>query len=151
MIYSTTHKVFFRLADNTRKRWKKGYIMELMQNVAKMQNSQTQQPSNSVQMQELQTEAIQKAEINQEKSTEQNTQKIDSQKDMETLVKDLNDSIGPFRTSLRFGFDNTSEDFYVSVIESQTNRMISRFPAEKAAEFLPKIQEVNGFLFDQKG
>jgi flagellar protein FlaG len=131
--------------------------MELMQNVAKMQNSQnqaTQQQSNSVQMQQHQTEAIQKAEINQEKlaqETGQSSQKIDSEKDMEALVKELNESISPFRTSLRFGFDNVSEDFYVSVIESQSNRMISRFPAEKAADFLPKIQEVNGFLFDQKG
>ncbi|MEA1919177.1 MAG: flagellar protein FlaG [Campylobacterota bacterium] len=126
--------------------------MELMQNVAKMQNSQTtQQPSNNVQMQQHQAEAIQKAEINQEKLSNQNTQKIDSQKDMESLVKDLNDSISPFRTSLRFGFDNTSDDFYVSVIEAESNRLISRFPAEQAADFLPKIQEVNGFLFDQKG
>lgn len=128
--------------------------MELMQNVAKMQNSQTQQPSNSVQMQQHQTEAIQKAEINQEKLVQNNAQdgkKIDSEKDMESLVKELNESISPFRTSLRFGFDNTSEDFYVSVIESKSNRVISRFPAEKAADFLPKIQEVNGFLFDKKG
>jgi len=128
--------------------------MELMQNVAKMQNSQTQQPSNSVQMQQHQTEAIQKAEINQEKLVQDNAQdskNIDSEKDIESLVKELNESISPFRTSLRFGFDNTSEDFYVSVIESQSNRIISRFPAEKAASFLPKIQEVNGFLFDQKG
>jgi len=128
--------------------------MELMQNVAKMQHTQAEQPSNSVQMQQHQTEAIQKAEINQEKLVQENGQdskKIDSEKDMEALVKELNESISPFRTSLRFGFDNTSDDFYVSVIEAQSNRVISRFPAEKAAEFLPKIQEVNGFLFDQKG
>jgi flagellar protein FlaG len=128
--------------------------MELMQNVAKMQNSQIQPAQDSTpsaKMQQLQSESIQKTAINQEKISEQNTQKIDSEKDMETLVKELNESISPFRTSLRFGFDNTTEDFYVSVIESQSNRIISRFPAEKAAEFLPKIQEVNGFLFDQKG
>ncbi|MEA3522156.1 MAG: flagellar protein FlaG [Campylobacterota bacterium] len=128
--------------------------MELMQNVAKMQNSQTQpaqQASNTVQMQQHQAEAVQKAEINQEKLSEKNVVKIDSEKDMEALINELNDSISPFRTSLRFGFDNSSKDFYVSVIESQSNRLISRFPAEKAADFLPKIQEVNGFLFDQKG
>ncbi len=125
--------------------------MELMQNVAKMQNSQTQPAANSVQIQHHQTEAIQKAEINQEKTSEKNVQKIDSEKDVETLVKELNNSMSSLSTSLRFGFDNTSDDFFVSVIEAQTNRIISRFPAEKAAEFLPKIQEVNGFLFDQKG
>ncbi len=124
--------------------------MELMQNVAKMQNSQTQSTT-SEKLQQIQSQSIQKTEINQEKISEQSTQKIDSEKDMETLVKELNESISPFRTSLRFGFDNVSEDFYVSVIESRSNRVISRFPAEKAADFLPKIQEVNGFLFDQKG
>jgi len=128
--------------------------MELMQNVAKMQNSQMNAPSTnaSSQMQQHQVEAIQKAEINQQKLSESNEpQKIDSQKDMEDLVKELNQAIDPFHTSLRFGFDDTSEDFFVSVIESKSNRMIRRFPAEKAAEFLPKIQEVNGFLFDEKG
>ena len=133
--------------------------MELMQNVAKMQNSQTtsSQPSTSAQMQQHQVQAIEKATIHQQKMSEQNsvnnveTRKVDSQRDIEELVQDLNRALDPFNTSLRFGFDNRSEDFYVSVIEAQTNRMIRRFPAEKAAEFLPKIQEVNGFLFDEKG
>ncbi len=128
--------------------------MELMQNVAKMQNSQIQPKQNSdasAELQKIQSENIQKTEINQDEISKGETKKIDSQKDMKTLVKELNDSISPFRTSLKFGFDNTSDDFYVSVIESKSNRVISRFPAEKAANFLPKIQEVNGFLFDQKG
>jgi flagellar protein FlaG len=29
--------------------------------------------------------------------------------------------------------------------------MIRRFPAEQAADFLPKMQEVTGILFDSKG
>jgi flagellar protein FlaG len=129
--------------------------MELMQNVAKMQNSQTN-PARSegvaLQMKQHQAEAIQKAEIKQEKLTEETKpQQIDSEKDMSQLIEELNEAISPFRTSLRFGFDDSSEDFYVSVIESKTNKMISRFPAEQAATFLPKIQEVNGLLFDQKG
>lgn len=128
--------------------------MELMQNVAKMQNAQMNAPaaSSSNQMQQHRVEAIQQAEINQQKQEDLNSShKIDSQKDVEDLVKELNQAIDPFKTTLRFGFDNRSEDFYVSVIESESNRMIRRFPAEKAAEFLPKIQEVNGFLFDEKG
>jgi len=130
----------------------KGSIMELMQNVAKMQASQTTQPPvDSEQIQHRQVETTQKSDINQEKSSDKDINKIDSEKDVQSLIKELNESISPFRTSLKFGFDNTSEDFYVSVIESRSNRVISRFPAEKAAEFLPKIQEVNGFLFDKKG
>ncbi len=129
--------------------------MELMQNVAKMQNSQmntAKTESSAVQMQQHQAQAIQKAEIKQEQQSDQNqVKKIDTEKEMSQLIKELNDAISPFRTSLKFGFDNTSDDFYVSVIESKTNRMLSRFPAEQAVSFLPKIQEVNGLLFDQKG
>ncbi len=128
--------------------------MELMQNVAKMQNSQMNAPVSNAsnQMQEHRVEAIQQAEISQKKQDDQSApHKVDSQKDVEDLVKELNQAINPFNTSLRFGFDNRSEDFFVSVIESESNRIIRRFPAEKAAEFLPKIQEVNGFLFDEKG
>ena len=33
----------------------------------------------------------------------------------------------------------------------ETSKIIRRFPAEKAADFLPKMQEVTGMLFDMKG
>ncbi len=129
--------------------------MELMQNVAKMQHSQMKMEptqNSTAQMQKQQVQAIQKAQVQQEQQNEQNQiQKIETEKEMSQLVQELNDAISPFRTSLKFGFDNTTEDFYVSVIESKTNRIVSRFPAEEAVSFLPKIQEVNGLLFDQKG
>lgn len=84
-------------------------------------------------------------------ASEQKTSKIDSQEQMDQLIEKLNRSLDPFNTSLRFGFDNNSEDFYVSVVDTKTNRMLRRFPVEQAETLLPKIQEVNGFLFDQKG
>jgi len=79
-----------------------------------------------------------------------NTQQINSQKDVEDLVEQLNKAISPMTTSIKFGVDN-DDIFYVSVIEQNTHKMIRRFPAEKAASFLPKMQEVTGILFDSKG
>lgn len=126
--------------------------MELMQNVAKMQSSQLTSTVEkaeiakvSVQPTQLQQAASRAQEATFEKET---TQKIESAADMEKLVKQLNHALDPFRTSLRFGYDDT---FYVSVIETKTNKMIRRFPAEEAAGLLPKIQDLNGFLFDEKG
>jgi len=98
---------------------------------------------------------IEETQINQEKKTEngsgQKTEKIETQKQMDQLLKELNNALDPFHTSLRFGFDNQSDDFYVSVIETKTNHTLRRFPAEEAQQLLPKIQEFNGILFDQKG
>ena len=76
--------------------------------------------------------------------------KINSKAELENLVDDLNKAMAPMNTNLRFGVD-TDDIFYVSVIESETSKMIRRFPAEKAADFLPKMLEVTGMLFDTKG
>lgn len=129
--------------------------MELMQTVAKQQNSQIN-PSSAqvVKSQETQTEQIQQAQkIQEQKANDpvEQSKKIDSEKDIKDLVQDLNKALDPFNTSLRFGFDNRSDIFYVSVIESQTNKMIRRFPAEEAVNLLPKMQEVTGVLFDTTG
>lgn len=131
--------------------------MEILQTTAKMQQSQTTvQKTASTELQGTQSvQQMQKAQINQDKiaqiNSEEKTSKVDSQEQMDKLIDQLNRSLDPFNTSLRFGFDNSSEDFYVSVIETKSNRMLRRFPVEQAEQLLPKIQEVNGLLFDQKG
>lgn len=130
--------------------------MEILQTTAKMQQTQSAAPKSSTEVQSTQSvQEIQKAQINQDKIAQNNhsekTTKVDSQEQMDKLIDQLNRSLDPFNTSLRFGFDNSSEDFYVSVIETKSNRMLRRFPIEQAEQLLPKIQEVNGLLFDQKG
>jgi flagellar protein FlaG len=85
----------------------------------------------------------------QDKVSEQGT-KVTSQDQVEDLVKELNKAMEPMHTNLKFGVDS-KDIFYVSVIEQNTNKMIRRFPAEQAADFLPKMQEVSGILFDTKG
>lgn len=127
--------------------------MEILQTAAKMQQSQMGTPK-TVQTQAAQSvQEIQKAQIVQEKAEQRNDQpkasNADYEKQMEKLVMELNSSLNPFNTSLRFGFDNSSEDFYVSVIDTKTNDMVRRFPAEEAQLILPKIQEINGLLFDR--
>jgi len=87
-------------------------------------------------------------EIQQETKT--SSSKLNSEKDIQELVKQLNQALDPMNTSLRFGVDS-QDIFYVSVIDSQTDKMIRRFPAEQAQDFLPKMQEVTGILFDSKG
>ncbi|SFV75681.1 possible flagellar protein [hydrothermal vent metagenome] len=76
--------------------------------------------------------------------------KINSKKQVEELVKEMNKTLAPLNTSLKFGVDR-DDVFFVSVIDTETNRQIRRFPAKKAAEFLPKMQELSGILFDTKG
>jgi flagellar protein FlaG len=76
--------------------------------------------------------------------------KINSKEQVQELVDQLNKALQPMNTNLKFGVDS-QDVFFVSVVESETSKMIRRFPAEKAAEFLPKMQEVSGMLFDSRG
>ncbi len=131
--------------------------MEILQTTAKMQQSQPSMPKPAAtELQSTQSiQQMQKAQINQDKvaaiNSDEKTTKVNSQEQMDKLIDQLNRSLDPFNTSLKFGFDNSSEDFYVSVIETKSNRMLRRFPIEQAEQLLPKMQEVNGLLFDQKG
>jgi len=125
--------------------------MDGIANVAKQQQSQVssaetqgrvaqqvQQPTQVDVVKEMQKENV------------QNTQKINSKEQVQDLVDQLNRAMAPMNTSLKFGVDS-QDIFYVSVIESETSKMIRRFPAEQAQDFLPKMQEVTGILFDSKG
>ncbi len=129
--------------------------MDGIANVARQQQSQ-------VSSTEAQGRATQQVQQQVQQPTEQNVvkelqkevssteTKINSKEQVQDLVNQLNKAMEPMSTDLKFGVD-TDDIFYVSVIEAQSNKMIRRFPAEKAADFLPKMQEVTGILFDSKG
>lgn len=130
--------------------------MEILQSAAKLQQTQmatAKAPTEAPAQQSVQQ--IQKAQIAQDKVSETEAQskttKVSSQKEMDSLIEQLNKSLDPFSTTLRFGFDNTSKDFFVSVIDTQRNAVLRRFPIEQAEQLLPKMQEVTGILFDTKG
>lgn len=73
-----------------------------------------------------------------------------SKTEIEDIVKKLNSALDPFKTSLRFGFDNSSDEFFISVVETKTNKIIRRFPAEHGNLILPKLETLKGLIFDQK-
>jgi len=127
--------------------------MDGIANVARQQQSQassTEAQGRAVeQVAQVQTQQqnIVK-EIQQETKAEATS--ITSEKDVKDLVAQLNKALSPISTNLRFGVDS-QDIFYVSVRESATDKLIRRFPAEQAQDFLPKMQEVSGMLFDTKG
>lgn len=127
--------------------------MDGIANVARQQQSQVGSAEPQAKAaQKMQQVEQPKVDIVKEmqKSTSQSSEKINSKEQVEELVKELNNAMAPMNTNLKFGVDS-QDIFFVSVIEEQTNRMIRRFPAEQAADFLPKMQEVTGILFDSKG
>ena len=125
--------------------------MDGIANIARQQQSQTNSQEShgrvAERVQQPKTVDVVK-QINQ--NNVQSGQKINSKEQVRDLVDQLNKAMAPMNTNIKFAVD--AEDvFYVSVIESETSKMIRRFPAEQASDFLPKMQEVTGILFDSKG
>ena len=127
--------------------------MDGIANVARQQQSQVSSPEAQGRAVEQNVQA-QAQQQNVVKEIQQDTKdvatSINSKKDVQDLVEQLNKALSPMSTDIRFGVDS-QDVFYVSVIEAKTNKMIRRFPAEQAQDFLPKMQEVTGILFDHKG
>ncbi len=129
--------------------------MDGIANVARQQQSQintneAQGGATQTVQQQVQQPQQQNVVKELQKEVSETETKINSPEQVEDLVKNLNKAMQPMNTNLKFGVDS-ADIFFVSVIESQTNKMIRRFPAEQAADFLPKMQEVTGMLFDSKG
>ncbi len=129
--------------------------MDGIANVARVQQTNVGASDNQAkvsQQAQQQTQVAPKIDVVKEmqKEATQSPQKMDSKEKVEDLVKQLNDAMAPMNTNIKFGVDS-QDIFFVSVIESETSKMIRRFPAEQAADFLPKMQEVTGILFDTKG
>lgn len=129
--------------------------MDGIANVARQQQSQAQVTTTEAQgravQNTVQTQPKQENVVKEmQREVKNEATQINSEQDVKDLVNQLNKAMSPMNTNLRFGVDS-QDVFFVSVIESETSKLIRRFPAEQAADFLPKMQEVTGMLFDSKG
>ena len=125
--------------------------MEGIANVARQQQSQVSTSETNLKAAEqIQKPNAQDVQKEMAKEAENHGTKIDTAKDVQDLVKKLNTALAPMNTDIKFGVDS-QDIFYVSVIDTKSDRMIRRFPAEQAQTILPKMQEVTGVLFDHKG
>ena len=91
--------------------------------------------------QESQTQPTQTQQLNDEMK----------KNEVRELVESMNKNLDPFNTSLKFGFHDNSETYYVSVIDTNTNDIIRKFPSEEAMQLSVKMKELVGMIFDQKG
>ncbi len=77
------------------------------------------------------------------------TQKL--KKQLQEITDQLNKEMNPLNTSIRFGFDDSIEELYVSVIDTSNEQIIRKIPSEEAMRLAAKMRELVGMIFDKKG
>ncbi|MCF6339674.1 MAG: flagellar protein FlaG [Sulfurimonas sp.] len=129
--------------------------MDGIANVAKQQQSQVssqeaQGRATQVQQQAQKMDVVKEIQKEVKQDSTNQISEINTKEQVRDLVDQLNKAMLPMNTNLRFGVD-AQDVFFVSVVESDTSKLIRRFPAAEAADFLPKMQELTGMLFDSRG
>ena len=73
-----------------------------------------------------------------------------SKKKIEEVVKGMNDFIQPINTSIKFVLHDKLKDYYVEVVDDQTNEVIKEIPSKKLLDTYANMMEFVGLLVDKK-
>lgn len=70
--------------------------------------------------------------------------------DTKKLVDELNEISDSLNTDIKFSFDDELSEFYVTVSDKHTGRVIRKLPSEEAMKIKKSMKELVGSLLDKK-
>ncbi|WP_082174464.1 flagellar protein FlaG [Bacillus sp. FJAT-27231] len=88
-------------------------------------------------------------EPKQEETTETAVRKPEKAK-MEKIVQGMNDFLKPSNTHLKFEFHDELEEYYVTMIDDETQEVIREIPSKKLLDMYAAMTDYLGILVDKK-
>ncbi|WP_226654371.1 flagellar protein FlaG [Pseudalkalibacillus hwajinpoensis] len=77
-------------------------------------------------------------------------EKVLSKETVENHIKTLNTYLEPSQTSLKFQLHEKLNEYYVQIIDTQTDEVIKEVPSKKFLDRYAATAELLGFMVDQK-
>lgn len=71
-------------------------------------------------------------------------------KQIETAVDKLNDFVEPLQTNLKFQLHEELNEYYVTIVDPNTDEVIKEIPSKKILDMYAAMGEYMGFLIDKK-
>ena len=100
----------------------------------------------------LKQEPIVKQEVApQDSIANTNSKKELSVSEMKQLTQDLNAISQSLQTNVKFGYNDTLNEFFITVTDKNTGKEIQKLPTEQAMKIKETMKEMVGSLFDVKG
>jgi len=81
---------------------------------------------------------------------EQDMSVVQQEENLEKVVKSLNDFLQPANTHIKFELHEELKEYYVTVVDNQTNEVVREIPSKKLLDMYSKMTEFMGLLFDKK-
>ncbi|MEN2768738.1 flagellar protein FlaG [Ornithinibacillus xuwenensis] len=73
-----------------------------------------------------------------------------SKNDVKMAVDKLNDFVEPLRTNLKFELHDELNEYYVTIVNPDTNEVIKEIPSKKVLDMYAAMADYMGFLIDKK-
>ena len=106
---------------------------------------------NSPEAPEIEKPELQDVQLMSTKAAENFSNESEEQKEkLENAIKKLNDTAKVFNRSLKFKMHEATRRTMVSVIDTDTDKVIREIPGEEALDMVAKMQEYLGLIFDKK-
>jgi flagellar protein FlaG len=71
-------------------------------------------------------------------------------KQVEEVVKGLNDFLSPTHTSLKFELHEKLNEYYVTLVDDKTQQIVREIPSKKMLDFYAAMTEFIGIMVDKK-
>ncbi|PLT31073.1 flagellar protein FlaG [Peribacillus deserti] len=66
------------------------------------------------------------------------------------MVESLNKFLNPTQTALKFEFHEKLHEYYVTIVDSNTNELIKEIPPKKMLDLYAQMTEFLGIMVDKK-
>jgi flagellar protein FlaG len=73
-----------------------------------------------------------------------------SKHDVKMAVDKLNDFVEPLKTNLKFELHDELNEYYVTIVNPDTNEVIKEIPSKKILDMYAAMADYMGFLIDKK-
>ena len=100
---------------------------------------------------EIEKPELQDVQLMSTKAAENFSDESEEQKEkLESAIKKLNETAKVFNRSLKFKMHEATHRTMISVIDTNTDKVIREIPGEEALDMVAKMQEYLGLIFDKK-
>ena len=82
--------------------------------------------------------------------TQNSNQQTVSKEKVQEMVEGLNQFLQPTHTSIHFEYHEKLNEYYVKVIDDQTDETIREIPSKKLLDFYAAMTEFVGIMVDKK-
>lgn len=73
-----------------------------------------------------------------------------SKEKLEKVVESLNQFIQPAQTSVHFAYHEKLDEYYVQIVDNETEEMVREIPSKKLMDMHAQMLEFVGIMIDQK-